>query len=225
MANFIHLRPVLHHLDAAAEIERASRPAPPVPTAGAKEAGAKAIHMTIKSAMGEDEVIETMKDRLKAIQQERWERFEYVHEESDAAWEAYNEGLLMELKKSDDTVMRDGGAREDKGKQIATSAGASAADEGVARLEADWDEDQLLHAVAGHDDMDDDQLVTAAEGLDIKGRGKVKEEAVEPKTDPDAGEPKRRPGRPPKGAAAASTSKKPPARGKGSSRTSAMEID
>src|SRR6185436_13787358 len=86
------------HLDAATEQERLSR-APAggaAATAQAEKAAGRAIHMTIKSAMDDGGVAtETMADRLRNVQTETWQRMEWVHDEAELAWEAYNECLLL----------------------------------------------------------------------------------------------------------------------------------
>ncbi|KAH8900222.1 hypothetical protein GQ53DRAFT_212379 [Thozetella sp. PMI_491] len=226
--NLVHLRPALHHLDAMSEQERAARPPAPGQTGTGKDGGgAKAIHMTIKSAMGEDEVIETMKDRLRAVQQEKWRRFEYVHDENEAAWEAYNEALFVEgatKPSGDDSVMVDANSGAAKGKEPA-SAGGPRLRENMDTLEGTWDENELLRVVGGRGDEEEEEeeLSAAAQNLDLQS--KVKEESGASAADKD-GAPKRRPGRPPKNAAAgpatgsASASKKP-ARGKGRAATGA----
>lgn len=104
VSSVVHLRPVPHHIDAATEQERLSRapaggaagPGAGAGGAGADKAAGRAIHMTIKSAMDEDGVAtETMADRLRNVQTETWQRMEWVHDESELAWEAYNECLLL----------------------------------------------------------------------------------------------------------------------------------
>jgi hypothetical protein len=187
--------------------------------------------------MGEDEVIETMKDRLKSIQQERWQRFEYVHDESEAAWEAYNEGLFLDTNKTnkaaaDDTEMQEPGSTEDKGKgkQALTVEDDSAEDEKLERLVGDWGEEDLLRALGGQDDLlDDNNLAAAAHSLDINNQGaarKIKEEAVDAGKGLDTSAAKRRPGRPAKEAAAAAPAQpKSGARARGSTRGAAIQID
>ena len=123
MTSLVHLRPQLHHLDAATELDRQKQHNATGGGAGGggggggggntstttnppsgKEGGgggsggtARAIHMTIKSAGadGDDVVTETMADRVRAVQMEAWQRMEYRDEDRDEAWAAYGEHLFL----------------------------------------------------------------------------------------------------------------------------------
>ncbi len=191
--------------------------------------------MTLKAAMDEDGVAaETMADRLRAVQTESWRKMEWVHDEDEAAWEAYNECLL--LKSQDALAGRD---PDSKGKGLDTEEAGTADDSGapdlvnkVPRLQTEWGEDELLRAVSGikrHDKKPGEEAVERALGTstatksDPKGKGKVQETAsVEPVT-----EARGRTGRP---AASASVPKRGSrvrglSRGGGSSAVNAMQID
>ncbi|KAL2177726.1 Sin-like protein conserved region-domain-containing protein [Thermothelomyces heterothallicus CBS 202.75] len=182
VSSVVHLRPVPHHIDAATEQERLARggansaggsggPGDKSGT-GAGAAGAsagRAIHMTIKSAMDADggAATETMADRLRNVQTETWQRMEWVHDEAEMAWEAYNECLLLRPGNGGGggaAAAAAGEAAEDKGKgkevagaaEAAAAAAATSADESgaadlvdkVPRLKTDWEEQELLRATA-----------------------------------------------------------------------------
>lgn len=88
------MRPQFHHIDAAAEVERLSRPRDPAaPRAGEP----RAIHMTVKStADGEEETTDTMAERIRSAQEEPWRRLTYVDEDSGEAWDAFNDYLFVD---------------------------------------------------------------------------------------------------------------------------------
>ncbi|KPM45368.1 hypothetical protein AK830_g1172 [Neonectria ditissima] len=133
VSSLVHLRPQLHHIDAAIQLERqaaasASKEAAPTTGAGA----ARAIHMTVKATGDGDVVaIETMADRLRAVQSEHWRTLRYTDENEEAAWEVYNESLFLRPEKEDD-------AENDR-----------PLDEAVPHFGARWTDQQLLEAVSG----------------------------------------------------------------------------
>ncbi|KAK4154562.1 Sin-like protein conserved region-domain-containing protein [Chaetomidium leptoderma] len=178
VSSVVHLRPVPHHLDAATEQDRLSRgpttgassggggPPEKAGAAGAAGAAGRAIHMTIKSAMDADGGVatETMADRLRNVQTETWQRMEWVHDEAEMAWEAYNECLLLRSGAATTATGDDGpggeGTDKDKGKgkEAATTttegggddeSGAADLVEKVSQLKTDWGEQELLQAVSG----------------------------------------------------------------------------
>jgi hypothetical protein len=88
------LRPQFHHIDALDEVERLGRPREPGLTRAPE---ARAIHMTIKSTIdGEEDVTDTIADRLRAVQEETWKQFTYNDEESFEAWDAYSQQLFVQ---------------------------------------------------------------------------------------------------------------------------------
>jgi DNA-directed RNA polymerase III subunit RPC5 len=112
----VNLHPQLHHVDAATLSEQQTRAAAAIkdgggPTAAAAAAAAanatsggpsgsaRAIHMTIKTAGsgGDDDTVatETMADRLRTVQKEPWRKFLICSEDSDEAWQAFQESLLL----------------------------------------------------------------------------------------------------------------------------------
>jgi DNA-directed RNA polymerase-3 subunit RPC5 len=90
----VQMRPQFHHIDAAAEVERLSRPRDlAAPRAGEP----RAIHMTVKStADGEEETTDTMAERIRSAQEEPWRRLTYVDEDSGEAWDAFNDYLFVD---------------------------------------------------------------------------------------------------------------------------------
>ncbi|KAK3307231.1 DNA-directed RNA polymerase-like protein [Chaetomium strumarium] len=242
VSSVVHLRPVPHHLDAATEQDRLSRGGSGSAASGAtaeKAAGSagRAIHMTIKSAMDADGGVatETIADRLRNVQTETWQRMEWVHDEAEMAWEAYNECLLLRTGSSNNKA-DDGGGGDDvdaevgggdtgkgKGKEVlaATEAGApsnddsSAADlvDKVARLKTEWAEQELLQAMSG--------TALGGEGQQAgsRGTGNGKEAAARAMEELEA----RRPGRAGRGSAASSATRI--GKGRATNTAGAMEID
>lgn len=241
----VHLRPVGHHIDATVEQERLSRPQPggagtgPGSGGAADKSAGRAIHMTLKNAMDEDgATAETMADRLRSVQKEYWKRMEYVHDESDAAWSAYNESLLL---RSDHPTEAEG-----KGKEVATGddeaenkddSGSPELVSKVSRLQTDWGEDELLRAVSGigrHDKKPGEEAIAlsqsqaalaakmaASNALAAKGKGKTPAAAVKTKVEAPVSPAKTRTGRPAKSAVGA----RGKAAGAGNAAANAMEID
>ncbi|KAK0643923.1 Sin-like protein conserved region-domain-containing protein [Cercophora newfieldiana] len=237
VSSLIHLRPVPYHIDAVAEQEKLSRPAPSgAAAAAAEKAAGRAIQMTLKAAMDDQGVAtETMADRLRSVQSETWRRIEWFEDETKASWEAYNELLLMRSEASAAAKQQDAEDDKSKGKEVATDApvddsGAPDLVEKVTQLRTDWGEDELLRAVSGieaGDPKPGEEAVTQkdAERLGPKGKGKGPEPAPAVKDEPE--EPKKRPGRPARRAAVASAATK---RGRarvasGSGPSDAMQID
>jgi hypothetical protein len=128
---------------------------------------------------------ETMADRLRNVQTEPWRRMEWVHDEAELAWEAYNECLLLRsgtggataaAQEGDDGEAVDG---KGKGKEVAAAAAGEAAGgavdesgaadlvEKVSWLKTDWGEQELLQAVSGMEGA-----VVEKEKADLKGKGK-----------------------------------------------------
>lgn len=241
----------MHHIDATIEQERLSKTGPgaasTAATAGTGQSGkegassARAIHMTIKSAAGVDGdevVLETMADRLRAVQKEPWRRMGYVDENTDDAWDVYAESLILRPELGGGATQL-GGEDLQAGEgsdsiRIATSCAESGAGGGdavdlkekVLQLEATWEDEKLLRAVSGIPaeeapvNKTEDDVVIKKEG---KGRGK---QAAVDEPPPKKG----RPGRPPKSVVTGTTvAKKTTGRGKaaakGASSSNAMEVD
>ncbi|KAI2469856.1 hypothetical protein F4781DRAFT_392589 [Annulohypoxylon bovei var. microspora] len=175
--SLIHLRPQLHHLDAYAEQERLSRPreggggggAPSsgAPAAGKEggapsagpQAGAKAIHMTIKSAGQGDggAGVDTMVERLRKVQTEPWTRLKYEHDDSDKAWSVFSSSLVYPDAPKPGVeglqLAKDGGKGKGKGKAtFQDDDDDDEVDETGQRkhkYKAQWAEDDFLKAVSG----------------------------------------------------------------------------
>jgi len=87
------MRPQFHHIDAQTELER-GRTREAVPPRATEP---RAIHMTVKpTADGEEETTDTMAERIRSVQEEPWRKLCYVDEDSEEAWNAYNEHLFVE---------------------------------------------------------------------------------------------------------------------------------
>lgn len=96
----VQMRPQFHHIDAAAELERQSRRA----DAGAVAAsqGPRAIHMSIKAHGDDEEDTDTMAERIRAAQDEKWRKLNYVDEDSHTAWDMFNDDLFVYGGEDDD---------------------------------------------------------------------------------------------------------------------------
>jgi DNA-directed RNA polymerase III subunit RPC5 len=91
--------------------------------------------MSIKTAgEGDSVTTETMTDRLRAVQSEIWRKLEYVRDAEDAAWDVYNESLLLASK--DGAAYEEGGTPKDL-------------EESVPRLETTWTQQQLFENITG----------------------------------------------------------------------------
>lgn len=171
--------------------------------------------MTLKAAMEDGGVAtETMADRLRAVQTEHWRGMEWVDDETEAAWEAYNECVFL---RPGDAPR--GNNTEGKGKEPATEApgddsGAPDLLEKVTRLGTDWGEEELLRAVSGiepNDPKPGEEAVTEAARTKVDQQSKDKGKAPAPAPAPSSlnketekpEEPKKRPGRPAKSATTA----------------------
>ncbi|KAL2164978.1 hypothetical protein VTH06DRAFT_274 [Thermothelomyces fergusii] len=203
VSSVVHLRPVPHHIDAATEQERLARSGgnsssgaagggggPGDKSGGGAGTAGRAIHMTIKSAMDADEgaAAETMADRLRNVQTEPWQRMEWVHDEAELAWEAYNECLLLRPGNNASTAAAAAGeeAAEEKGKgKEAEAAGAGVDESGAADLvdkvpwlKTDWGERELLRAVSGMESREE----AGPSGSEKQGKGaavRAEEQAAE----------------------------------------------
>ncbi|KAK3687808.1 Sin-like protein conserved region-domain-containing protein [Podospora appendiculata] len=236
--SLVHLRPVAHHLDAVSEQERLARATPGGPPTGAADKSAgRAIHMTLKAAMDDEGGLtaETMADRLRAVQAEAWQKMEYVHDEDEAAWEAYNECLLLRAAPEPSHSNK-------KGKEPATAAAAADGTDDssapdlvtrVAHLQTDWGEDELLRAVAGikRDDKKpgEEAILTphsepafAKAAAKPKPKAKAKEITFKEEVAEADAAPNRRPGRATAAAARRGGSRM---RGGGGGPSDAMDID
>jgi DNA-directed RNA polymerase-3 subunit RPC5 len=88
------MRPQFHHIDAQSEVDK-GRSRREQPT-GERSAQPHAIHMSVKAtADGEEETTDTMAERIRAVQEEQWRKFEYVDEDSSEAWEAFDHHLFV----------------------------------------------------------------------------------------------------------------------------------
>lgn len=240
VSSFVQLRPHARHIDAVAEQEKLSRPAPAGATGADKNTG-RAIHMTLKAAMDDDGVTtETMGDRLRAVQSEPFRQMEWFHDETEAAWAAYKENLLIHPRDAPSA-----GASEGKGKQPATETGGEdnatsdpALIEKVAWFTTDWVEENYLramHKIGPNDRKPGEEAVTEAIQTKLpssKCKGKAPMPSSSTQELEKAEEPKKRPGRSTKSAATASAAApkrggraRSAGRGAGSGPSDAMQID
>jgi DNA-directed RNA polymerase-3 subunit RPC5 len=213
--------------------------------------------MTIKAAStaadGEDAVAQTVVDRLRGVQIEGWHRMDYAHEDTEAAWDAYQENLFLRPEGALEPVVNDDNAEnagdedqdvdmEDSAKEKdgdADPSGAADLHARVPHLATNWGEDELLRAVSGISRTDKKpgeeavsvqphQPATALQGsgkASARGKGKGKAAAIKME-DKTSGEPKKRPGRPPKNAATGtSTTSAGSSRRGGKARTSTRETN
>ncbi|OHF00510.1 DNA-directed RNA polymerase III complex subunit Rpc37 [Colletotrichum orchidophilum] len=167
VTNLVHLRPQLHHVDAVAQQERnasaaaakesaAAAGGPGAGGAAPNSAAARAIHMTIKTTPdGATAKSETMADRLRSVQMENWRKLKYTDEDNEAAWEIYQESLIMRAPGEKPAPINE--EDEEKKKKAAIDGAEEATQtkpvvdlaEKVARLETKWGDDELLEAVSG----------------------------------------------------------------------------
>lgn len=170
VSNLVHLRPQLHHVDAVAHQERlaatnAAKDAASGPSGAAS--GAKAIHMTIKQGSdGNVVTTETMIDRLHAVQKEEWRRLKFTDENDEAAWEVYQESMILGGKEAAKRAAEaeraarlaalnddedEDGEDKGKGKEMVAEEAKMEVDivEQVSKLSTTWGDDQLLEAVSG----------------------------------------------------------------------------
>jgi DNA-directed RNA polymerase-3 subunit RPC5 len=184
--------------------------------------------MTLKGAMDDEGVAtETMADRLRAVQAETWRTMEWYHDETEGAWQSYNECLFLSSGDAD----LDG---KGKGKAVDAApppdSGLPELREKVARLETKWREDELLRGISGikrHDRKPGEEATQAAAAAAAAEVGPVVKKEV--KAPEQAETAKRRPGRPAKPAATAAATRgaraRPGTRGGGSGPSDAMQVD
>ncbi len=198
--------------------------------------------MTIKSAMDADGGVatETMADRLRNVQTETWQRLEWVHDEAELAWEAYNECLLLRSGggAAAAAAPAEGEEGDGKGKEPAAAAAAApvagdesgAADlvEKVTRLRTDWGEQELLQAVSGVAVADGGGAEADRGDVMVgKGKGAVVKIEEQPAEGQRVSSRAGRSANTAAGAAPAAAGTPVPRRGarRGATRGSAMEID
>ncbi|KAI1176979.1 Sin-like protein conserved region-domain-containing protein [Nemania sp. FL0916] len=180
----IQLRPQLHHLDAMAEQDRASRregasgvAAKDGVPATTSSAGARAIHMSIKSADsgGGELTTETMADRLRTVQTEAWSKLHYEDDESAKSWHVFNNNLIYrDAKKTaekEKAQEKDKGKGKEKEKEVDVIQIDSSSSSDSEQLQTRWDGDDFLKAISSmkngpegsQQKTDDDTLVVKEE--------------------------------------------------------------
>ncbi|KAK5636200.1 hypothetical protein RRF57_011912 [Xylaria bambusicola] len=156
----IQLRPQLHHIDAMTEQERTSRREGTGVIGGkdgvpatASSAGARAIHMSIKSAdSGSGELAtETIADRLRTVQTEAWSSLQYEDDESAKSWAVFSNNLVYRnAKKPAADQAKDEEKSKGKGKEkeidiIQIDSSSSSDSE---QLQAQWEIEDYLKAIS-----------------------------------------------------------------------------
>jgi DNA-directed RNA polymerase-3 subunit RPC5 len=143
VSSLVHLRPQLHHLDAATQQERNASASAAKEATGSASTAARAIHMTIKNtAEGDAVTTETMADRLRFVQTENWRQMRYTDENEEAAWEVYNESLFLQPKTGTKEADGDGETKELEGAERDM-------EDLVPKFGAKWNDKQMLEAVSG----------------------------------------------------------------------------
>lgn len=224
VSSLVHLRPQPHHIDATTHLERQSSAREGAASgsgagagAGGSSAagGAKAIHMTIKTAAdGETVTTETMADRLRSVQSEPWRRMQFTDEDAASAWDVYNESLFLQ-NNTDAAGKEDDKEGEDKAQE-------QDLEESVPRLQTRWGDKELLEAVSDIKKPEPKEVVAKpAPGSDSKAKGKGKQ------PEPPAQEPPkpRAPGRTRGGAAAGARRGGRPKAGASKAGSSTVNVD
>ncbi|KAI0874448.1 Sin-like protein conserved region-domain-containing protein [Hypoxylon argillaceum] len=153
----IQLRPQLHHIDAMSEQARASRHEGAGAVGGkdgvpatTSSAGARAIHMSIKSADsgGGELTTETMADRLRTVQTEAWSRLQYEDDESMNSWNVFNNNLVYRNAKKAADQAKEQDKGKGKGKEIDVIQIDSSSSSDSEQLQAQWETDDFLKAIS-----------------------------------------------------------------------------
>ncbi|KAI0514757.1 Sin-like protein conserved region-domain-containing protein [Xylaria bambusicola] len=156
----IQLRPQLHHIDAMNEQERASRREGAGAMGGkdgvpatTSSAGARAIHMSIKSAdSGSGELTtETMADRLRTVQTEAWSSLQYEDDESAKSWAVFSNNLVYRNAKkpaADQANDEEKGKGKGKEKEIDVIQIDSSSSSDSEQLQAQWEIEDYLKAIS-----------------------------------------------------------------------------
>ncbi|RDW69342.1 hypothetical protein BP6252_08362 [Coleophoma cylindrospora] len=184
ISHIVQMRPQFHHIDAAVEQERQSRPRETA--AGARTTEQRPVHQTAKTTVdGEEESTESMSDRVTAAQQETWRGHRYIDEDSAEAWSAFHENLFVgadtEEKEEDEEELPDaddiakGGAAavggpKDKGKGKAVEKDLK---EKVPRLVSRLDDARYLDTISAPNDAV--KLSRSKRVKKRKGKGKAAE--------------------------------------------------
>ncbi|KAK4652127.1 hypothetical protein QC762_608370 [Podospora pseudocomata] len=150
----VNLRPFQPHLDAVTEQERLNRPNPNAPQDAAPGARApgRAIQMSLKSAM-DGVATDTMADRTHKVQLENWQHLDYMPDDTNGAWQAYRENLLLVPEQDLEGVNKEGTKEDAKGKtkEVADERDKICAMpdlvDKVAHLRTDWDEEKYIKII------------------------------------------------------------------------------
>ncbi|KAJ2903777.1 hypothetical protein MKZ38_009343 [Zalerion maritima] len=154
----LSIRPQHHHIDAMAELNQrrtaaaAAQQQQPSAAPAGPNAGGRAIHMTIKTGSGNEVSTETMADRLKAVQNEKWERLEYVDENQERAWASYEENLIIkpnaQVKNEGENAPAQSSAAR-KGKAPVRPSDPDALVEQMPHLQVKTTEEDIMYSISG----------------------------------------------------------------------------
>lgn len=113
-------------------------------------AGARAIHMSIKSADsgGGELTTETMADRLRTVQTEAWSRLQYEDDESMNSWNVFNNNLVYRNAKKAADQAKEQDKGKGKGKEIDVIQIDSSSSSDSEQLQAQWETDDFLKAIS-----------------------------------------------------------------------------
>ncbi|OTB03768.1 hypothetical protein M426DRAFT_321485 [Hypoxylon sp. CI-4A] len=161
--------------------------------AAAAPAAARAIHMSIKSASsGDGEAgVDTMIDRLRKVQTEKWIHMKYEDDDSDKAWTMFNSSLIYSgarpARQTRDVRGKDKGKGKGKGKEEEGDTDADADAEALLKYKTQWTEEEFLRAVSGLEEENqqgdgdlagDDELAIKAEVINQTPLAGVKKAAA-----------------------------------------------
>ncbi|KAF2645642.1 hypothetical protein P280DRAFT_388755 [Massarina eburnea CBS 473.64] len=94
LKGLVQMRTQFHHIDAIAQLEAANRRREKEAQEGAKQAEPKAFVATVKKAGG-DTAAEITQAFMKATNAEKWQRLDYMDENSPQAFESFEERLFL----------------------------------------------------------------------------------------------------------------------------------
>lgn len=141
--------------------------------------------MTIKTTSDGDAVTtETMADRLRSVQSENWRRMQFTDENTESAWDVYNESLFLGPPESAEQEGANGDAGKGKAKAQEEEKKVEEEEEDleavVPRFKIRWGDKELLEAVSDikkpePKPVEDPKEAASKAGDKSKDKGKGKE--------------------------------------------------